>query len=125
MPQAQRCMAHGCRQKLGLGTHQQLLQVVPCHRTRSQPQRPNQVPEEPPPRSEARQRVSASLPSSPRPLRFELCDLCDKPFLCSPPAISLPLSLLRYFSTTILPLCSGSSVSLKGKRNSTMSRCAH
>src|SRR5882762_304939 len=50
-------MAHDRRQRLGLGTYEQLLQVVSCRRTRVQPQRPNQAPEEPPPRREIRERI--------------------------------------------------------------------
>src|SRR6266852_6280298 len=60
--QARRQMAHGRRQRLGLGTYQQLLQVVSRHRTRIQPQRPNQAAEGPPPRCQARHGVVELAP---------------------------------------------------------------
>src|SRR5258708_30163105 len=100
-------MAHDRRQRLGLGTYKQLLQVVSCRRTRIQPQRPNQAPEEPPPRSEIRERIEihASLLSN----SSLLADRRFSPYFFT--------SSLPYL---ILPSCSPSHANLRlNKRDTT------
>src|SRR5216684_6684754 len=138
--QARRQMAHGRRQRLGLGTHQQLLQVVSRHRTRSQPQRPNQTAESPSPRRQTRRRIAVAS-SFLRDSHFwlsglpALLDFLLSALLCASVSLwQIPLflrlgafrlfpyiviSLLHYFPASMLLSCSSLAPSIPSPPSTT------
>src|SRR4029077_3918960 len=82
-------MARNSRQRLWL---EQLRQVVSRSRTRVQPRRPNQIPEEPPPRCQARHGVVELAPVQQFRLEVSFLAITQRD-LC--PCVHFPVSLFH------------------------------